>query len=679
MIKAEKYILLLCFLFARPAAGLSQHKEMMDGLAERLHALSDREPQTNVYLNTDRGIYESGEDLWFKGYVLDARSFMLSLADKTLYVKLQKIDNDSTVWEEMYPIMNGMANGQVYLNGDLPEGEYCLKAYSANSFNSGQPAFNALRHIRIVKDAYSLRKIAAVRLKDTVYTPLPVKDTSIAIHLLKNEHDSLQLKITAINHKPERIFLRVQQRGIVQSIAMAMLADSLLITLPAQNTPQGIAAVTLFNEQLKPLAERLIYMNPEKRLYVECQLSKETYAKREKVSLHIKTTDKDGKPVPAVLDLTVFSSFYNNNLDSKEIDNHYYLSSQLRGRIYQPGRYFNEKDPGRLQQLDQLLLALGAKSYTWNEEEMRKNIKDNNPLLSDSIAGRLTTKKKNARGPLVLMAFDSEERYSQAITVDINGRFSLTPEIFSMGRRIYIKSFVENDPEQRITINNPFTTIRETEKAKGMNYPLVLADEQKDPPAQLPPEIGPLSQTLTGVEITAKGRSRSWPKYLGKLDSLARMDGNNDYVGQCGILNCPACHSGRKPEEGKTYSEYVGNRRNEISTHPFSFSAGEMRQVKYHYHDYTEEELLRKFNLAAANGYYSHQEFIQPDYDKTNDNSLPDFRRTLIWQPVIVTDQKGEAVISFFCSDIPGSFTGKVEGISDGGLLGKNTFTLYVK
>ncbi|HJT75288.1 MAG TPA: hypothetical protein VJ720_14735, partial [Chitinophaga sp.] len=97
MIRAEKYILLLCFLFARPAAGLSQHKEMMDGLAERLHALSDREPQTNVYLSTDRGIYESGEDLWFKGYVLDARSFMLSLADKTLYVRLQKIDNDSTV------------------------------------------------------------------------------------------------------------------------------------------------------------------------------------------------------------------------------------------------------------------------------------------------------------------------------------------------------------------------------------------------------------------------------------------------------------------------------------------------------------------------------------------------------------------------------------------------------
>ena len=53
-------------------------------------------PSELVYLQTNKGIYETGEDLWFKAYGLDAQSFGLSDRSKTLY--LQMMDAKDSVW-----------------------------------------------------------------------------------------------------------------------------------------------------------------------------------------------------------------------------------------------------------------------------------------------------------------------------------------------------------------------------------------------------------------------------------------------------------------------------------------------------------------------------------------------------------------------------------------------------
>ena len=55
-----------------------------------------------VYLQTDKGIYETGEDLWFKTYTLDAQSLALSDRSKTLFVEMLNA-KDSIVWQEKYP------------------------------------------------------------------------------------------------------------------------------------------------------------------------------------------------------------------------------------------------------------------------------------------------------------------------------------------------------------------------------------------------------------------------------------------------------------------------------------------------------------------------------------------------------------------------------------------------
>ena len=82
-------------------------------------------PSECIYLQTSKGIYEAGEDLWFKAYQLDVQTFGLSDKRKTLY--LQMINpKDSVVWQEKYPIEKCIVSGHVYIDEKLSEGDYFL-------------------------------------------------------------------------------------------------------------------------------------------------------------------------------------------------------------------------------------------------------------------------------------------------------------------------------------------------------------------------------------------------------------------------------------------------------------------------------------------------------------------------------------------------------------------------
>ena len=83
----------------------------------------------------------------------------------------------------------------------------------------------------------------------------------------------------------------------------------------------------------------------------------------------------------------------------------------------------------------------------------------------------------------------------------------------------------------------------------------------------------------------------------------------------------------------------------------------------------SNEELLKRNNYFRTKGYYATREFYQPDeFDISS--PFPDARNTLLWAPSVITDDKGEATVAFYCSDINTAFIGFVEGVNGIGLLG---------
>lgn len=727
-----------------------------NSLAEQIHQFSNQQRSDLVYLQTNKDIYETEEDLWFKGYVLDAKHFTPSNKSKILFVQLLEDATNQPVWEEKYEIENGFVDGHLFLQDTLKPGNYTLAAYSAQSFFKEQEEFYAHRKIKVLKSIQ--HKISELLVKDTTLhfslfpegghlvsgirsrlafkavnaNGLPLKvigtlyenDTTLitfksshagmgsllftphskkkyyiklsqpatnktyelpkiqsngkTLQLIRTTKDKVSFKVSQTSSQKETIFLRVQVRGVVYNIFTAILDKEGLIMIPLKDIPQGIAEVTLFNEALEPVAERLVYLNNHKKLYIKPSLYRAEYETREKAILKIQVTDENNKPIRAHLGLSIYDRIYHNPMDTKNIQSHFYLSTQLKGNLYNPAYYFDKKNKDRKEALNLLLLTQGWRVYTWAANNLNERNFLKSSVINDQIKGHLFTNKKT-KEPLTskfIMVFTAHDKGKKdLVEVGASGFFNINTKHLKLGTGgyLYIKPMTPKKFKYNINLfNTSFKTINKYQQDKIHIYPLAKEQETTEDKEVLPFAVTEQRTQLDEVLVQGKNKRVFRDKYLGKLNSLANAHLNFDYVCEDNILNCKkVIHpNGNIPIEGEMYLTQ-------------STKLSKFRVVVYHFiplFTFSEEELLKNYNLVMLKGYYGEKEFYQPVYDNISvKDPFPDYRNTLFWKPDIITDKNGEATVEFFCSDLNTIFLGHLEGLSDGGLLGMENFEFAVR
>jgi len=777
-------LMLLCFLsFVTVRA--QTNDDLPTKLAEEFHALSENAPAEIAYIQTSKDIYETSEDLWFKVYLLDSRFLMPSLLSKTLYLQLLNSTTRKSVWDEKYEIQDGFANGRVYLESSLPEGDYLLAVYTENSFFNDTSEFKAVKRIIVkqdinlsvpeplkseIPDKNNLNKniqfttfpeggilVLGIQCKlafkavnpsgepinvegilfennqpikefkyfhngmgsfefkpdaekkyhirlthpsvDSTFLLPEIEKAGMSLKLFHREKDTLTFKISQFPDFVERDFyVRAQCRGVVYAMATGKVTKEIRIKIPLSLFPQGIAEVTLFNEELVPVAERLVYINPDRKIYLTADLSKDIFPTRGKVNLKITAKDESGYPVSANLGVSVFDKLYQNSGDSSNILSHVYLSSQLKGRIYNPSYYFNSSNKGREEALDLLMLTQGWRKYIWSEKNLKSTGEIKEKVIFDGVSGEIyipERKNKIPRDQTFVMAFaPNKDSLKIIIQADSLARFDVSTELLKRSEDdyVYLKPFSSYpnqqvkswDPlalpeyELHIKLTDPFKTINRLMLNKHVCFPLENLNVRfADTLNQY--EIDANVVRIKDVSIKGKRANMIRGKYLGMLDSLAKYDylaSRDDYVCFYGVLNCPrhVREPGyRKPTDGLTYYKIMN----------YGLSNEYVVDVRYHAPTtprYSEQDLLKINNLVRVKGYYGRREFYQPNYDlNKGEESIPDFRNTLLWEPSVITDENGEATLSFFCSDIYTDFVGRIEGVSDDGLLGAGTFKFTVR
>lgn len=722
-------------------------------------------PPELIYIQTSKDIYETGEDLWFKAYQLDAQSFGLSDKSKTLYLQLIN-PQDSVVWQEKYPIENGIVFGHVYVNEKLPEGDYLLEGYTRYSFykndttgilpvhkikivknisrsvatetpkdttfrfamfpeggnlvsdipsrlafkatdGKGNPVFvegtlfqdgEPLNEIKSVHDGMGMciftplpdRKYR-IELKDGRSYPLPdIHSEGMALRLSKQDEKRLDFIVSQSDGLPnQEIYLVGQMRGMLCCMAKGVLKDNLKISIPLDNfLYQGIAEFTLFNSSMQPIAERLVYVHPERKLHITIEPEKRNFTLREKGTIQIKVTNEEGKPVRANLGITVYDQAYHNPANSINILSHCYLSSQIRGKIYDPTYYFDEKNNGRTEGMELLLLTQGWRRYIWN---MECPVYKGEPFLTDEINGVqfIQRKKKGEQnqGTKQLIQVSSAEGNALFVWADSTGRFTVGTDMMKelRGGYMYMKPMLSKEFKPALEIVDYFSQIDSIRKNRRHYYPMIdLSLHRKEIEFDSPVVSSDSTILLNEVVVTGKGGKLFRDKFMGRLDSLAQMDLNGAWVCDCGsqtrngYLNdymgyshhpagspCPPIKKVSAPVNGKDYEliKYEPKGENGI------WIVTDIKVITYNGPEFSEEELLRMNNLWRTKGYYAAREFYQPD-EVDMQLSMPDARNTLLWQPSVITDEKGEATVSFHCSDINTGFVGVVEGTDGAGLLG---------
>lgn len=192
---------LVCFLIV---SFVSNSQKQLDveanfKLVEELNKLSLNKSSQNIYIQTDKDIYETAEDLWFKAYVLNSSNLTPSSVDNVLFVQLINEDTSDIIFQEKYKIQNGISKGHVFLKEDLKEGNYFLVGHTASTLNSKSKELRSLKRIKITKSIIP-KTILDVEYDKEVYASND--EVFINISVLSNGNNPIdKAKITAILYK----------------------------------------------------------------------------------------------------------------------------------------------------------------------------------------------------------------------------------------------------------------------------------------------------------------------------------------------------------------------------------------------------------------------------------------------------------------------------------------------
>ena len=223
------------------------------------------------------------------------------------------------------------------------------------------------------------------------------------------------------------------------------------------NLPSGIVTVTLFDDQWQPVAERISFVDNNEYMFFPAihQLATKLERRGEN-AIEIEYADT----VKSNMSVSITDADLDGPVNSKadNIISNLLLTSELRGRIYNPWDYLSNPIDSVRRELDLVMLTNGWRRYNWSDI-VGKNYP---PLrfLPDSfmaIKGRVYgVSDKRAIGDINIMSDGGggHNRFMFA-EVDTSGRFQI-PNYFIYGQQKIYYQFNKKDqfPGATVSLDN---------------------------------------------------------------------------------------------------------------------------------------------------------------------------------------------------------------------------------
>ncbi|HPT22879.1 MAG TPA: Plug domain-containing protein, partial [Bacteroidales bacterium] len=179
--------------------------------------------------------------------------------------------------------------------------------------------------------------------------------------------------------------------------------------------PAGTAFVTLYDEALNPVAERLVFLNQYKKMKVQIGVKPESARSGGETELTVNTTDFSGENVSSIVSISVFDSisgFYNGT-PYPDIE-----TSFLYDREFYKNLPHEIKCTG-LGNIDSRSLDLLLMTYGWRKYKLKELVfEKKEPVRNDYDHLRLTNpgNEKNGRTSVTLLSPEG----GNALTVELD-------------------------------------------------------------------------------------------------------------------------------------------------------------------------------------------------------------------------------------------------------------------
>lgn len=188
-----------------------------------------------------------------------------------------------------------------------------------------------------------------------------------AVDDFASQRDHLRVAVWCSTSRPVVATATLRGERLATVAAEVEAGAPAVLALPTPAGKQGAVRVTVFDDALTPLAERLVYRHHGRDLEVTIESDRGSYNPRDEVTLTVRTRDADGAPVPADLALAVRDDTVLSFADDEtaHIRARVYLEGEMPGQeIEEPDFYFSD-DPIAPAALDLVLGTQGWRRFDW--------------------------------------------------------------------------------------------------------------------------------------------------------------------------------------------------------------------------------------------------------------------------------------------------------------------------
>ncbi|WP_299549444.1 TonB-dependent receptor [Seonamhaeicola sp.] len=612
-------------------------------------------------------------------------------------------------------------NRDIVVNGDIKDSDN----KTVSSFKTFQFGLGIVTLIPQPEKTYH----ASVMINDVEYTyPLPkALPNGYNLNIVNNGSHLIVNVATDNTLGLKNSYLLAHLRGsLVYEKLETENTNSYTIKLNTATITDGVTHFTLFNNEGKPVCERLVYVdNPEDNVSVNLVSDNPTPNRRDKVTLNIDLKDKDGTPITGSLSMSVTDiDAVGHSSKSENIKTYLLLNSDIRGHIDNPGYFFEkENDAKRRYLLDLVMLTHGWRRFTWNEL-LYENIKDKNtfdPEIGIYVSGRTISKRKKEQiSAATRITFMGKFPYQEKKQSDADGSFKYGPFVFMDTMPTILEARVKEFQKDE-TNNNRMVDIR-LDRSYGPSPKITrksvlmphIEDQtkitnfinQSQSISKINEAFLEEAQLLDEVVVTATIKSEK-EKRTEELNEKAfyghatnRIDmkeyENMEQLTILELLNMlpgvNVVNDSISIRGGGTPGIYLNNIPVELNDIIYmtgfevdfidvlkgadaSFFPNSGNGVIVIHQkdgsDFFAKNVKRKPGIIdfTSTGFYTAREFYAPDHMfGFEEASRQDIRTTLHWEPKIILMDDNSAKVSFFTSDARSNYAIKIEGITDSGI-----------
>jgi len=511
------------------------------------------------------------------------------------------------------------------IKGQLLENNRPVASLRTSSAGSGVIEFTPVagKEYSIVLDDKEKKIVAArlpvVRMKGAV---MRVQEAVV--------RDTLIMKLDCAGAGSKFYLLIHNYRSVYDLWQLKVVNPEITLRIPMTNLETGLATLTLFDSSFQPLAERSFLRGYDSLASIRIIPDSTQYHRRSKINLRIKLSDAAGNPLASTFSMAMALSRRIDTTRFQDIVPYFLFRDYVDMGLIPP---VPSNNIGTRADLEMLLLMRCWTRYHEPVADTTVSAWARGRELRPS--GKVkTSNRKSLKKPVELSVLNNG---IQTVITDSAGRFTLAPDITALMPDEQLSLLINEKHKEDFAIDLYQGADSLNKQLATLFYP-----ETEGIKAIMPWEEETLSKVKTLSAVIVKSKINEAMR-TEPYESLTC----HDYVCMYNILNCPNHKSGTAAVEGGIYN-YLG------------------KQVVYHCPGRniggTPVELMYRLK-----GRYYSKDFYVADYASFNPPESEMFS-TVYWSQQLLTDEKGEASVSFYTNDLTGTFSCIIEGVTSHGV-----------